>query len=72
MLRPEILHHWFVHNPGAMTRLAARLGISVQAVSAWRQVPAARCLEVESVTGISRHVLRPDIYGPPQDETQAA
>jgi Bacterial toxin YdaS len=38
--------------------------LSVQAVSQWLEVPPERCLEVELATGISRHVLRPDIYGP--------
>lgn len=35
-------------------------------VTRWAQnrVPAERVLEVEGITGISRHVLRPDIYGP--------
>ncbi len=35
-------------------------------VTRWAQnrVPAERVLEVECITGISRHDLRPDIYGP--------
>ena len=49
---------------GSMTALADHLGITPQAVARWRNVPAARCLEVERLTGISRHQLRPDIYGP--------
>lgn len=44
--------------------LAKRLGISCAAVSQWRRVPVARVLEVERITGVSRHDLRPDIYGP--------
>lgn len=35
-----------------------------QAVSQWTQVPAERVLEVERITGISRHDLRPDVFGP--------
>jgi DNA-binding transcriptional regulator YdaS (Cro superfamily) len=49
---------------GSMTALAEQLGITPQAVARWRNVPAGRCLEVERLTGISRHHLRPDIYGP--------
>jgi DNA-binding transcriptional regulator YdaS (Cro superfamily) len=49
-------------NDGAET-------ISSQAVSQWKKVPAERVLSVEHVTGISRHDLRPDIYGAPQNET---
>lgn len=36
--------------------------ISPQAISQWRQVPAERVLDVERVTGVSRHRLRPDLY----------
>ena len=43
-------------------KLASLLeGISPQAISQWRQVPADRVLEVERVTGIPRHDLRPDL-----------
>lgn len=28
-------------------------------------IPAERVLRIEALTGISRHELRPDIYGPP-------
>lgn len=38
-------------------------GCSRQAVSNWRQVPAERVLRLEKASGISRHYLRPDIYG---------
>lgn len=46
-----------------MADLARLIDLSVQAVSQWDEVPAERCLTVERVTGVSRHVLRPDIYG---------
>lgn len=37
--------------------------VSPQAISQWDKVPARRVLEVEEITGISRHVLRPDVFG---------
>lgn len=37
-------------------------GITPQAVSQWKQVPAERVLDVERATGVSRHRLRPDLY----------
>ena len=49
---------------GLKTRLARELGITHGAVMQWRKVPAERVLDVERITGISRHELRPDIYGP--------
>jgi DNA-binding transcriptional regulator YdaS (Cro superfamily) len=49
---------------GGPIKLAKALGIRRQAVEQWRRVPSERCLAVEELSGISRHVLRPDIYGP--------
>jgi DNA-binding transcriptional regulator YdaS (Cro superfamily) len=49
---------------GSMTALAIALGVTPQSVAGWDQVPAERCLAVEAATGVPRHVLRPDIYGP--------
>ena len=37
----------------------------VLAAGQWRRVPAERVLEVERLTGVSRHELRPDLYPPP-------
>jgi DNA-binding transcriptional regulator YdaS (Cro superfamily) len=52
---------------GGPTKAAAALGISnPSVVMNWRtrgQVPAERVLDVERLTNISRHVLRPDIFG---------
>lgn len=39
--------------------------ITPQAVSQWTRVPAERVLEVERVTGVPRHELRPDLYPEP-------
>jgi TorA maturation chaperone TorD len=47
---------------GGVTELARRLGISQPSVSNWTKVPAERLLDVESVSGIARAVLRPDLY----------
>ena len=42
--------------------------ITPQAVGQWRIVPPTRVLMVERITGVSRHDLRPDIYGPASQE----
>ncbi len=47
-----------------LAEIARQCNITRSAVSQWDQVPAKHVLTVESVTGISRHDLRPDIYGP--------
>jgi len=47
-----------------LSDLSEPLRLTVQTVSQWRRVPAERVLDVERITGVSRHVQRPDIYGP--------
>ena len=47
---------------GGPTELARRLGIRMESTYGWKRVPPARVLAVEAATGISRHLLRPDIY----------
>lgn len=42
--------------------LARALDLTRQAVSRWARVPPRHVLTVEALTGVSRHVLRPDIY----------
>ncbi len=44
--------------------LAALLGIKSPGLCKWEhgRVPAERVLEVERVTGIHRHEIRPDLY----------
>jgi TorA maturation chaperone TorD len=52
-----------IRAAGGTTELARRIGISQPSVSNLRRVPAERVLLVESVTGVGRAVLRPDLYG---------
>lgn len=51
--------------PGFSRDLAQALGITRGAVAKWKRVPAERVLKVEAYSGISRHLLRPDIYPRP-------
>lgn len=48
---------------GGVTELARRLGIAQPSVSNWARVPSERVISVESLTGVPRVVLRPDLYG---------
>lgn len=43
-----------------------------QAISQWKYVPVERVLAVEEVSGVSRHLLRPDIYGWPSTDAVEA
>lgn len=64
----------------------SRQGLSVEAAGAligisgpsWhryetgrRRLPAERVLDIERITGISRHELRPDIFGPAREKEPA-
>lgn len=50
---------------GLISWLAPRLGVTQSAVSMWERVPAERALEIERLTGIPRHLLRPDLWTAP-------
>ena len=53
---------------GGNAGIASKLGnLTSQAVSQWTRVPPARVLDIEAATGISRHELRPDIFGAKAD-----
>ncbi|MEP7030302.1 MAG: Cro/CI family transcriptional regulator [Pseudolabrys sp.] len=48
---------------GSVSELARKLGISQPSVSNWNRVPSERVAAVENLTGVSRVVLRPDLFG---------
>jgi transcriptional regulator with XRE-family HTH domain len=55
---------------------AARLlGVTAAQISRYeagkRQIAPERVVKFEKITGISRHVLRPDVFGPAPWETAA-
>ena len=51
-----------IRAAGGVGALARALGISQPSVSNWRKIPAERVLSVESLTGVPRSALRPDLY----------
>lgn len=52
-----------VEAAGGKSALAKKLKTTRQNISAWRQVPIGRALEIERLLGVSRHAMRPDVYG---------
>ena len=61
------MHVLIFQEQGAqiLVRLANKLGVSRHTVKKWGReiaVPPKHCLQLECVTGVSRHELRPDIY----------
>ncbi|HGM5918304.1 TPA: transcriptional regulator [Stenotrophomonas maltophilia] len=61
---------------GGQAALARRLGVSPQQLNQWvkaaRPVPPKHALSIERVTGVSRHALRPDVFGPSPDTREEA
>lgn len=55
-----------VTRAGSQSALARVCGVSQTAVWKWiqsgKRLPAELCLVVERETGVSKHLLRPDIY----------
>lgn len=55
-----------IESAGGVSKLASSIGANQNVVSNWKKrgkVPAQQCIAVESATGISRHELRPDVFG---------
>lgn len=56
-----------IERLGGPTKAAAALGLTgPNVILNWRQrekVPADQVIAVETLTGVSRHDLRPDIFG---------
>ena len=55
-----------IYRAGSICQLARALGLSQPTVSVWRRVPPHRVIEIEALTGISRRILRPDLYDVPE------
>jgi len=51
-------------KPGFAMVLAKKLGLSHQAVSAWRKVPPQHVIELAPTLGLSPEAIRPDIFKP--------
>lgn len=66
---------WRTGAEKSAAEAAASVGVTLSMWSRWetgmRPVPPARVLTIEAATGISRHDLRPDIYGPASSEQAA-
>ncbi|MGV3511875.1 MAG: transcriptional regulator [Novosphingobium sp.] len=63
-----------IAKAGSQVELARICGITQPSVSLWikrgKELPAEYVLKVEAATGVSRHLLRPDIY--PVEAPQAS
>lgn len=54
-----------IKKAGSQAALAEKLGIRQTAVSNWlvrEHLPVEQAIEIERVTGVPRHELRPDLF----------
>ena len=61
-----------IARAGGVGALARLLGLSQPTVSCWKRVPPHRVIEIETSTGISRRILRPDLYDVPEPPLNAS
>lgn len=54
-----------IEMAGGPAVVARHFGIRLTAIPQWRErgIPATRVLGMEKLTGVSRHELRPDVFG---------
>lgn len=65
---------WAGKDLSTKSDLAKALGVSKQTVSQWTKVPVYpqnRVLQIESMIGLRRWKMRPDIYEPPASSKKA-
>lgn len=53
---------------GRVSELAKATGLSKQAISSWKKIPAERAPEIAEKLGLSLWELRPDLWPVPQTE----
>lgn len=61
-----------IEHAGGQSKLARKCGVRPQAVQNWQRrqrLPAERVIQVETITGVPRTELRPDIYPPSEART---
>jgi TorA maturation chaperone TorD len=60
-----------IKTAGGVASLAREIGIAQPSVSAWSRIPAERVIAVESAPRVPRSRLRPDLYGPSEDQVSS-
>jgi DNA-binding transcriptional regulator YdaS (Cro superfamily) len=70
------LKDWRASTGRSAEDVANSAGVTLAMWSRWetgaRQLPADRVLDIEALTGVSRHDLRPDVFGPAPKQGEAA
>lgn len=53
------------NRAGGLCVAASALSRTPASLSGWRKAPPEHVLALEAISGVSRHILRPDLYPPP-------
>ena len=53
-----------IDRAGGPRAVSREVKLTRQAVAKWEEIPPRHVLALERLSGVSRHDLRPDIYGP--------
>lgn len=61
----------FLMRRGRVGELARATGLSKQAISAWKRIPAERAPVISKTLGLPLHELRPDLWPAPTDSEAA-
>ena len=56
----------FIAEKKLVRAIAEACEVSADAIRKWPKVPPTRVVTVERITGIPRHVIRPDIFPSPE------
>jgi DNA-binding transcriptional regulator YdaS (Cro superfamily) len=65
METPEQAYRRAIRLLGGQSKAAKLLGVSPSTMHRWRICPAERAITLESLSGVERSALRPDIYPTP-------
>ncbi|RUV65201.1 MAG: helix-turn-helix domain-containing protein [Mesorhizobium sp.] len=60
---------------GGEAKLAELIGKTRSHVTTWKyrgMIPADQVIPIEQASGVSRHVMRPDVFGPAPDQSEEA
>ncbi len=51
-------------HAGGASAVSRIVGVTPQAVAQWKAIPPEYVLRLEKAFGVSRHIQRPDVFGP--------
>ncbi len=69
-MRPEPIR-LAIEKAGSVKALAVIIGVRPQGISQWKRVPQEHVRAIEALTGLPKHVIRPDVYDLPPNEVAA-